>query len=85
MSLRCLPARLPSGASQTSVFQRVPGRAESRSFTPIATQAPARRAAAPSRSVSGPGTSTAAAHMRRWTSAPSRPNVAQRCAQRELG
>ena len=46
----------PSGASQTSVFQRVPGRAESRSLTPMATQARARRAASPRRSVRGPGT-----------------------------
>ena len=84
-SLRCLWARVPSGASHTRVFHIVPGRAESRSLTPIATQARARRAAAPRRSVRAPGTSAALSHMRRWTSAAALVKRAQAYAQRELG
>jgi hypothetical protein len=67
------------------VFQRVPARAALRSLTPIATQAPAARAASPSRSVCGPGISTAFS-WRRWkSSVASGDQRAQACAQRELG
>ena len=73
ISLRWRWATRPSGDSQSRVFQSVPGRRRSRSLTPMATQARARRAAAPSRSVRGPGISTAASHMRRCSSAAADP------------
>jgi hypothetical protein len=57
-SLRCRPASVPSGEKYSMVLWIVPPCC-SRSSTPMMSQTPLSLAMAPSRSVAGPGTTTA--------------------------